>query len=117
MTFEKLKVEIANIDLKPFFKDFQGFDEYDTEDFNVVYSMNNDPGYTIAQFKTNEETQKSDKTWFVAIPMDGKMCVIDTGNEEEMCDQFFDLVYMITLGFGSIGVREKKSMPDEVVIK
>ena len=117
MTFEKLKQEVTNIDLKSYIKNFQGFDEYDTDDFNVVYSMLDAPGYIIAQFKTNEDKKHSDKTWFVAIPMDGKICVIDTGSEEEMCDQFFDLVFMITLGFGSIGVREKKDSPDEVVIK
>ena len=117
MTFDKLKIEVKNLNLEKHIDNFQGFDEYDTDDFNIVFAMLDAPGYIIAQFKINEEKQQSDKTWFVAIPMNGKVCVIDTGTEEEMCDQFYDLVFMITIGFGTVGVREKKENTGEITIK
>lgn len=109
MTYFKLKEELNKLDIKSTIETFGGFEEsLEYEHFKTVFSLKDEPNYTLMQFKDSEEFKTSSETWLVCLPNDEQMCVIDIGSEEDMCDQFFSLIEIFRYGFGTIKVQKKE---------
>lgn len=108
MTYAELKKEIESLNLKDKIKDFQGFEEsFEFEHFKTFFAMLNEPKYTLMQCKDNEEFNTSSNTWFLCLPKNEKLYAIDAGSEEDICDQFFNLIEMLSHGFGTAEIRQK----------
>lgn len=110
MIYKELKEQINNLNLQNTIEDFLGFEEcIDYANFKTLFAMRNKPRYTLIQLRNNPEQNTSETTWILGIPQDDKLYAIDAGTEEEMCDQFFNLVEMINYGFGTVEIRQKSS--------
>ena len=108
MTFQDLKIEIDNLDLCNKIKDFAGFEEsFEFEHFKTFFAMLDDPKYTLMQCKNSEAFNTTEETWFLCIPKDGQMCVIDAGSEDEICEQYLRLMEILAHGFGTIRIEKK----------
>jgi hypothetical protein len=108
VSYNELKRQIEQMRLNETIANFGGFDEsFEFEHFKTFFCMNDQPGYTLLQCKDSEEFNTSSETWFLCLPKDGQMCVIDAGAEEEVCDQFFNLIELLKHGFGAAEIRPK----------
>ena len=109
MTYVELKRQIENLKLTQHIDRFEGFEEsFDFEYFQTFFAMANAPKYTLLQFKDSEEFNTSNKTWALCLPKEGQMYVIDMGTEDEICDQFFNLIELMRYGFGTAEIRQKQ---------
>jgi hypothetical protein len=108
MTFQDLKMEIEKLNLSKKLQNFSGFEEsFEFEHFKTFFAMIDEPKYTLMQCKNSEEFNTSEDTWFLCIPQDNQMCVIDAGTEEEVCEQYFRLMEILSHGFGTIKIEKK----------
>ena len=108
LTYCELKQHINDIDFSKQIPGFGGFDEsFEFEHFKTFFCMNDQPGYTLLQCKDSVEFNTSSDMWFLCLPKDDQMCVIDAGSEEEVCDQFFNLIELLHHGFGTAEIRPK----------
>jgi hypothetical protein len=108
MSYEELKQRIAEMGLEKTIQGFGGFEEsFEFEHFKTFFSMKDQPNYTLLQCKDSEEFNTSSNTWFLCIPKDEQLFVIDAGTEEEVCDQFFNLIELLNHGFGTAQIRPK----------
>ena len=108
MTFEKLKKEIENSHFENLLEDYKGFEEkHDLEYYKTYYEMLNAPGYTLMQFQDSEEFKTTSEQWVLCLPQGEQLVVMDLGNEEEICDQYFNLMEILKYGFGTAEIRPK----------
>ena len=108
MTFSQLKQELTDLHLENIIENFKGFNESkEFEHFETFFEMLNEPQYTLMQCKDSEEFNTSKDTWFLCLPKDGKMYAIDAGNEDDICEQYYNLIDMLSHGFGTAEMRKK----------
>ena len=106
--YDELKYRINQMHLDNIISNFGGFYEsLEFEYFKTFFCMNDQPSYTLLQCKDNTEFNTSSDTWFLCLPREGQMYVIDAGTEEEICDQFFNLIELLNHGFGTAEIRSK----------
>jgi hypothetical protein len=109
MKYIELKQQIKELELEKRIGSFNGFEEsLEFKNFKTFFSMIDEPNYTLMQCKNSEEFNTSSETWFLCLPKNGQMYVIDAGNEEEICDQFYLLVEIFAHGFGKAEIELKK---------
>lgn len=108
MNYLQLKKQLDDLSLNVVIDGFGGFEEsINLESFKTLFTMVDAPYYTLLQCCDNDDMHTTSDTWFLCIPKDEKMYVIDAGTEEEMCDQFFNLVELLRHGFGTAEIRPK----------
>ena len=110
MNYVELKTSVNELHLENKIDSFQGFEEsLEFEHFTTFFQLSCAPHYTLLQMKDSEEFNTSKDTWALCLPRDGQMVVIDMGSEEEMCEQYFNLIELINRGFGVADVRKKQT--------
>ena len=108
MLFIELKNEIEKMDFQSIIKDYKGFEEkHDLEYYKTYFEMLNVPGYTLMQFQDNEDFKTTSKQWVLCLPQGEQLVVMDLGSEEEICDQYFNLMEILKYGFGTAEIRPK----------
>ena len=106
MTFEEMKTEIATINASDKNAKVAKFNESrEFVHFSIFYEMLDEPQYTLLKDKNSE-------TWFLAFPKDEKMMVIDAGEEDVICDEYYEL-YLLWLS----GMRAQVQKKDDSEIK
>lgn len=103
MTFEEMKTEIAAIhelDKNAKVANFNESREF--VHFDIFYEMLAEPKYTLLKDKNSE-------IWFLGFPRDNKMMVIDAGEEDIICDEYYEL-YLLWLS----GMRAQVQKKEEV---
>ena len=97
-----------NLKLDDKIEGFLGFNESkEFEHFETFFEMLNEPKYTLMQCKDSEEFNTSSKTWFLCLPKEDKMYAIDAGTEDDICEQYYNLIDMLSHGFGTAEMRKK----------
>ena len=102
MTFEEMKTEIAamhELDKNAKVANFNESREF--VHFDIFYEMLDEPQYTLLKDKNSE-------TWFLGFPRDNKMMVIDAGEEDIICDEYYEL-YLLWLSGMRVQVQKKDS--------
>lgn len=101
MTFNEMKKEIVELHSTDKNATVATFNESrEFVHFDIFYEMLEDPKYTLLKDKNSE-------TWFLAFPRDEKMMVIDAGEEEVICDEYYEL-YLLWLSGMRAQVQKKE---------
>lgn len=108
MTFEELKMEIEKSNFEEILNNYKGFEEkHDLKHYKTYFEMLNEPFYTLMQFQDSEEFKTKSDQWVLCLPQGDQLVVMDLGTEEEICDQFFNLMEILKYGFGTAEIRPK----------
>lgn len=103
-----MKDAVESMCLENTIQNFKGFEESkEYEYFETVYAMIDKPAYTLMQCKENKKMNTSSENWFLCLPKDGQLVIIDAGTEDDICDQFFNLIELMKYGFGTAEIRPK----------
>ena len=108
MKFIEMKTALINLEIEKFIDGFAGFEESDEfEHFKLFYQLNQEPYYTIMQMKNSDVFKTSEDSWLLCLPKEGRMYAIDAGSEDEICDQFYNLIELMRYGFGVAQISKK----------
>ena len=101
MKFDEMKTEIDLLHQKDKNAKVASFNESrEFVHFEIFFEMLDDPQYTLLKDKNSE-------TWFLGFPRDEKMMIIDAGEEDIICDEYYEL-YLLWLSGMRAEIREKE---------